>query len=263
MKRLVSPLSSLVRAASLAALLAVLGSGVGTAAAAPPTGAAVLALASRAAPAPAWAQATYLEVPSEGLPARRLLRLSTSPEGFVREDREDLGPQGALATEIWGPPGRSAPGIAAITEAPGWIQLLAGRRVEAVVADLGIDPKRTALSRDDATVLVVLGAGPAERDRPQLHVERDSGRVRRVTERVRPPSLDGVTLEGDSPLSVELRGSAGADAPRAAWPERLVIVTLEGVTTFALQDLRVGAPLDPALFAPPALPAVAPSSPAP
>ncbi|PKN54667.1 MAG: hypothetical protein CVU56_25230, partial [Deltaproteobacteria bacterium HGW-Deltaproteobacteria-14] len=188
--------------------LALVTLGAGPAAAAPPKGAAVIKVARAAQPAPSWAEASYLEVGGPGRPPRISLRVSLSPTGAIRQDLQDLGPGGSLSTQVWAPVGAAPAGADRLDEAPGWLQVLAGRSLDAVLRAKQVDVGVTSLAHDGATILWVLGAGPHAADAPQVHVERATGRLRLFTER--------------------LPGAAGPDG--RATPERVVTVRLAGAS---------------------------------
>jgi hypothetical protein len=72
---------------------------------------------------------------------------------------------------------------------------------------LKLDPKRRSLARDGTTILWVAGAGPRDVLVPQVHLERDTGVVRRIVQEATPWPL--VSFEG----RFEVPGS------KHAWPQ--------------------------------------------
>lgn len=127
-----------------------------------------------------------------------------------------------------------------LTSAPAWVRLLAGSPPREVVRSLGVDRRITSLELVEHTVLVVVGAGPRQRDVPQLHLERETGRLRRVIER-RPP---GPNQPAPGPLlDVRLDGVAGEDPLSKAWPARIEVT--EGDKTRVLHVTAVRAPAPP------------------
>jgi|GEM_PF-3445795 len=243
---------------------------VAPAAAVPPKGARVVATAADAQPAPAWVEADYLEVPSEGRPARLALRVSMSPKGAIRQDIQDLGPRASLSTQIWAPIGAAPAGAAALDEAPGWLQVLSGRPLAAVLRAKDVDADKTSFAHDGPTILWVLGAGPHDSEAAQIRVERATGRLRRFTEIVLGPAA----TDGGPPVrqvvTVRLAGAAAKEGAEAAWPARIEVESAGRTVAFALRELTIGQPLDPDRFraelpeepAPPA-PPEQPATPAP
>ena len=228
--------------------LALLTLGAGSVAAAPPKGATVIKVAGAAQPPPSWAEASYLEIGAPGHPARISLRVSLSPTGAIRQDLQDLGPTGSLSSQVWAPVGAAAAGAERLDDAPGWIQVLAGRSLDAVLRAKRVDAGVTSLAHDGATILWVLGAGPHAPDAPQVHVERETGRLRQFTERLPgPPGPDGSTTP-ERVVAVRLSGGAADTGERAAWPARVEIAAGGRVVTLALQSLTVGEPLDARRF---------------
>lgn len=236
-----SPKPSL-RLVPAALLLAAALLGAPPAGATPPRGAEVLALAAKAQTAPRWVRANFVErrPGSAGAAAGSLaLRLAFSPSGAIRLDVERLGAVRSVDTTLWG---GSQPGARPLAQAPGWLQVLAGRPVAEVARDKGVDPKITSLAHAGPIILWVLGAGPRDSTLPQLAIDRSSGRLVRFTDRAG---------DGDAPgrsVTVELGWPAAADAP---FPDRISIAQ-DGApaVVLGLSFVSVGDPLDDDLFAP-------------
>ncbi len=184
------------------------------AAIAPPLGAAVpsgsraLALADEAErPSSEPFAANLVEVARPEPPAIAL-RIEAREDGSLILEEQQLGPGISTIQTFRQVPegGAAAEGELPLEAAPAWLLWLAGR-APSEIADLkGIDRKRTTLSHRDAEVLVVIGAGPRDEERPQLHVERSSGRLVRTVE------------AGERPYRVEVEGRFSTTAPAPAEP---------------------------------------------
>ncbi|TNF31424.1 MAG: hypothetical protein EP329_12400, partial [Deltaproteobacteria bacterium] len=232
---------------SLATFTALLGA-VSPALGVPPKGTLVVERAAAALPPAGWAEAAYLEVGSPGHPSRLGLRVSLSPAGVIRQDIQDLGPRGTLSSQVWAPVGAAPAGAELLDDAPGWLQLLSGRPLAAVLRAKGVDATVTSFAHDGPTILWVLGAGPHAPEAPQIHVERDSGRLRRFTERVLGPApVDGAP-RAEHVIHVRLSGKAAEEGAEAAWPARVEVEAGGRTVTFALSALTLGEPLAPERF---------------
>ncbi len=167
-------------------------------------------------PPPTGAALIELEERGDGGKATAALRLevSSSEVTLVEQDLTTL----ATRSVTWhrsvepGSPGQY------LSSAPAWLQLLAGTPARQVIRSLGVDRKTTSLGLAGHTVLWVLGAGPRSRVVPQLHVERKTGRLRRIIEQ-RPPAPNSGPR--GPLLDVSLSGAAGESGPAAAWPGRI------------------------------------------
>lgn len=227
-----------MRALSLAAIAALV-MGPGGAAAVVPGAGPVLASLRSSQPAPAHLRVILEEVvvaPGPGKPARPpavALRVEAWRDGRLQVDRQDLL-AGVTVTE------RHAPGAG-----PAWLRLLLGADPHTVLAAAGVDAKRTSLAHDgQGVILWVVGAGPQDPTRPQVHVERRSGRLRRVV------AVEGAEAEAEA---VVLSGRAGDEAPAKAWPARITVTRGGRATTFAVTSVERLAP-EPAPAPTPAAP---------
>ncbi len=224
----------------------------GPALATPPSPRSVVTKARAAQPAKGWATATFLQQARAGQAPSLALRVTLSPDGVIRQDVQRLRDGYAIETLVWADAAPDRAGVLPLGDAPGWLQVLSGRPLDAVLKAKSVDRRRTSYGHDAATILWVLGAGPQDPDLPQIQVERDSGRLRAFVERV--AAAGGAA----TPVAVALSGQAGEGPARAAWPASVTISPSGGQpVTFALQTLVLGAPLaDSELFpestAPPA-----------
>ncbi len=97
-----------------------------------------------------------------------------------------------------------------------WVDWLHAGPSDAVLAQAGVDRGRTSLGLAGRTVLWVVGAGPREPARPQVAIERATGRLRRwhtplvqvtfdgAAHEARWPALVTFTRDGRPPLAFEL-----------------------------------------------------------
>lgn len=235
------------RALTVLACLTVLAAAAPAARAVVPGAARVLETAAEAAPHAEPFVANLVEAPPDRAAPRLAMRIASDGAGRLRVDRQLLG--AAETTTTWyGPVG--APGVQPLDSAPLWILYLAGRPLEPLLAARQVDRDRTSLDHADEIVLWVLGAGPREPDRPQLAVERDSGRLRRLVERTGPPESAIVT-------TTTLSGSQAAEGPASRWPERVTTRTGEAEPThWRVAWLRFGEAPDASELSPPAPPPV-------
>ena len=123
---------------------------------------------------------------------------------------------------------------------PLWLRWLVtgAKAVKPLTTAMGLAP-RTSLARAGRDVLWVWGAGPRDRSSPQLHLERDTGRIRRI-------------IVGNDTVSFE--GRAGADTPWSRrWPSVIVFGKGGAVERFRVVTVR-------ALPAPPPPPPPGPKS---
>ncbi len=177
--------------------------------------------------------------PAAAAPTPWLLRWILGPDGRARVDRVRLSPSQAQAAFL-------APG-----EVPPWLRLLAGDAPAEVAADTGVDVSRTSLDHDGGTILVVVGAGPRDRTSPQLHLERASGRLRRVIWR----NGAGVTHD------VRLSGELVADGAPTGWPARVVERADGEEGRWEVTSVHEGVILEPGQLTPPPAPGVGPADP--
>ena len=124
-----------------------------------------------------------------------VVRLRAEAKGSIdlqRQEDEDL-----LVTRTrYHRRGAVSAGSEALSGAPAWVQLLAGRGFSKTLRSLGVVASDQGLAlADDDTICVVLGARRG-RDKPQVHVDRASGRVRRILSRDSQGQMRDILLRG-------------------------------------------------------------------
>jgi hypothetical protein len=92
-----------------------------------------------------------------------------------------------------------------------------------VASQLGVNLAVVALSRADRKVAVVVGAKPGERERPQLWIDKETGRVLRISGRVAGQLWEARFLDAGS-LATGRRAPRGIELWRAG--ERRLVVRL-------------------------------------
>ena len=122
---------------------------------------------------------------------------------------------------------------ARINEAPAWLQWFAGQKARAIFEAIKLDRQTSSLALLGKQVLWVAGATAQQPMRPQIHLERDSGTLRKIVE-----------LRGDAVFEVSLKGDMKSGTTQTRWPA--FITFREGKTSMTYEVLRVleGAPID-------------------
>jgi hypothetical protein len=212
-------------------VLLVCGMGGGSLAAIPSVGQ-VTVKAQRALSRTTPVRLTYTEVKAEA-PATVAMRLVVVPEVGVRLERLSLsGEQISNAlTRVWHVSGALRDGSVGLDQAPAWLQVLAGRNLKAVLQTAGVNTGRVSLAHVDGTILWVLGAGPLERSRPQLHVVRATGQPWRIIARSSRPDgpHEDVVFEGVAAVS---------EQDTSWWPTVLRLSTPQGTQRFELTGIE-------------------------
>lgn len=106
-------------------------------------------------------------------------------------------------------------------EPPAWVRWLSGQSATALFRTLGIDRSVSSLALSERTVLWVAGAKPRQFGRAQVHLERETGRLRRVVE-----------LRGPVVLDTLFKGTFQSDDDALRWPRFITFQTSGKVTTF-------------------------------
>lgn len=211
-----------------------------------PDGRGILEKAAKAAPPRIPFVLNLEEVPGASAdPPRRAFRLSREPEGPIVLETEDLA-GGGIDVRRFSDAKEVREGELPLDRAPAWVLWLAGVAPGEIARAKGIDVSRTALSHAATDVLVVVGAGPREADRPQLHFERATGRLRRAVD-------VEVSGGGTKTVRAELSGTKEGPAPAERFPARVTLLEDGARTELALTWLSFEPPPSP----PPA-PATAP-----
>jgi hypothetical protein len=141
-----------------------------------PDGKAMLTRIATTQPAPAPFVVNYVEAPTEGV-ALVAVRVIADGKGRARIDIQDL--QGGLSrSRFFGALTQGA--TQSMDRAPIWLQWWMGRPVTEIVAAARVKSAIRSLSHAGGEILWVLGAGPKQPDVPQLHIERETGRLRRA-----------------------------------------------------------------------------------
>ncbi|MGB0588132.1 MAG: hypothetical protein ACPGU1_00495 [Myxococcota bacterium] len=140
----------------------------------------------------------YVEVPSQGI-ARVAVRVLSDGQGRARIDLQDL--QGGVSrSRFFGAVTQGA--VESLDRAPIWLQWWMARPATMIAKVVGIDAGVRSLGHADGEILWVVGASPKQQEVPQLHVERETGRLRRAVDAgdagpIAPARLDEyVTHEG-------------------------------------------------------------------
>ena len=140
----------------------------------------------------------YVEAPTQGV-ARVAVRVLSDGQGPARIDIQDLQ-DGASRSRFFGALTEGA--VQSLDRAPIWLQWWMARPVMTIVKATGIDAGVRSLGHADGEIVWVVGARPKQQEVPQLHVERETGRLRRAVDGgdagpIAPARLDEyVTREG-------------------------------------------------------------------
>ncbi len=174
--------------------------------------------------------------------APRLLRWILGPQGRARVDLVRLSSTrvGQPSQVTYLPP----------NQVPPWLRLLAGDSPAEVATAWDVDRAKTSLAHDGGTILVVVGAGPRDRMSPQFHLERDTGRLRRVIWRDAEGAIHDVRLDGALVM----------DDASTGWPARLVERVGSEVRRWELTAVHEGVVLEPGQLTPPPPPSPDPST---
>lgn len=219
----------------------VLGLSVAPALALPPKPSVVIELARKTQPQPAWVRVTYTGG-TEGRPPTLALRVLIAPDGRIRQDLQRI--QGRVtASTVWAPSSVDA-NARSVKTAPAWLRVLAGHDLGQVLTDMQVDRGVTSYAHDKAQILWVVGAGPRDVQSPQLHVERATGTIRQITERLG---------EGETAQSVTVRWAefpADTTTPAARWPTAVTITGLDATpVVLRLDKVDIGEPIANSAFA--------------
>jgi len=203
-----------------------------------PSGEEMLARIATTQPAPVAFVVNYVEAPTEGR-ALFAVRVIADGTGHARIDVQDL--QGGLTrSSFFGVEKKGA--VQTIEHAPLWLQWWMGRPVAEIVKSAQVSISTRSLAHAGGEILWVIGAGPRDLDAPQLHIERETGLLRRVVSGgddgpVVPARLDDYTTQ---------------DGVVTRFPKRLTLVLNRREVTLVKTWLRVGedARIDPEEFLP-------------
>jgi hypothetical protein len=169
--------------------------------------------AQKAQPERYHVMATYEEVHTGSRPSMAI-RIIVNAEGDVRLDTQNVQ-NGHTKSRVWAlspsTPAPRSPSKGSLRP-PAWLCWLAAHPVSDIVHDKGIATSRVSLAHLDGTILWVVGAGPHDTELPQLHFERDSGRLRRAVDKVLSP-------EEDKNAWVEFEPSH--DPAQRGWPKKI------------------------------------------
>lgn len=186
-------------------------------------------VARSAQAAPRDVDVTYVEEAANA-PSRKALRIRTDAVGMVRLDTQDLA-TGSTRHQVWRREGEEwillegdrgvPPARESLSELPTWIRWFMGEDLLKILDDLGVDKSRVSLAHDGSIILWVVGAGPTETDRSQIHVERRGGALRRLVE---------ITGEGDTrrlqSIAFDRTGDKKSEEPPAhGWPPAFVVTS--------------------------------------
>ena len=120
----------------------------------------------------------YVEAPATGV-ARVAVRVLSDGQGRARIDVQDL--QGGVSrSRFFGVVTQGA--VQSLDRAPIWLQWWMARPVMKIAKAAGIDAGVRSLGHADGEILWVVGASPKQLEVPQLHVERETGRLRRAVD---------------------------------------------------------------------------------
>ena len=143
-----------------------------------PKGEHVLAMLAEVHPKPTPFIANYVEQAPEGGLSLFALRVVSDGQGRARLDVSSLRTN---TTESRFFATTEADGVEALSAAPVWLQWWLGEPIARLMALGGVKTESVSLAHIEGTVTWVLGAGPREPARPQVHVERSSGRLRGIS----------------------------------------------------------------------------------
>jgi len=121
-------------------------------------------------------QVRFTEAKAKG-PVNWIASLTSRKDGWLRFDEEDQRKQ---TVTIW----RRDPKASRQPLMPAWIRFMARDSVTDILRQMKVNLSRTSLARAGTTILWVIGAGPHDKHLPQVHLERKTGRLRRVVTRV-------------------------------------------------------------------------------
>ena len=110
--------------------------------------------------------------------------------------------------------------------APEWLQWLTGKKAHAMFRDLALDRKTVSLARDGRNVLWVAGATAHEPTRPQVHLERESGVLRKI-----------VQMREERIITASFSGHFVVEQSTTHWPS--VIAIQDGERTITYEVVRI------------------------
>ena len=125
-------------------------------------------------------RATWEERAELQRPARMAMRVTVKPGVKIAIERFDMSAADRVIERYEQTPGEKA---RSITDAPVWVRWLMGANRIELVNKLELDGARRALDVVERRVLWVLGAQANQSDRPQIRVDRITGRPQRIVER--------------------------------------------------------------------------------
>ena len=157
-----------------------------------PSGERVLEVLEAQQLAPLTFVVNYVEEAPKGGTPSLALRVVGDAQGRARIDTLSLR-SGETQSRYFGAQGQE--GVTPLEQAPFWLQWWMGRPVRDLVARGGVKSERVSLAHIEGVVVWVLGAGPRERVRPQVHVEREGGRLRAVMGGDEMPIMEAAQLD--------------------------------------------------------------------
>jgi len=198
----------------------------------------MLARMATTQPEPVAFVVNYVESPKEGR-ALFAVRVIADGAGRARVDIQDLA-DGRTRSRFFGAENKGA--VQTIEHAPPWLQWWMGRPVAEIAKSAQVAVSTRSLAHAGGEILWVIGAGPRDLKAPQLHIERETGRLRRVVSggdhgSVTPVRLDDYTAQ---------------DGVVTRFPQRLTLRLNRREVTLVKTWLRVGAEarIDPEEFLP-------------
>jgi hypothetical protein len=145
---------------------------------------------------------SFMEAKTKG-PVDWIASLVSRKDGWLRFDEEDQRKQ---TVTIW----RRDPKASQGPLIPAWVRFMARDPMMDILRQMKVNLGRTSLARVGTTIVWVIGAGPHDKNLPQVHLERKTGRLRRV-----------VTREGRIVHEVRFDGRFAKEGVGASFPARV------------------------------------------
>jgi hypothetical protein len=162
------------------------------------------------------------EVVSANKP-RKLMAIYATKDGRLMVRVSDMA-RGVSSESLWDR--RPLATLKAKDTIPAWLEWWTGVTAKRLFNMLRLDRKTRSLSRDGRRIIWVAGARPSQPERAQVHLERATGKLRRVVE-----------VQEDTRLVVDFAGHFQVEGSSNHWP-RFVTLSEGGlVTRYEVQKL--------------------------
>ena len=174
----------------------------------------ILVHVQKAQPERYHVMATYEEATTGSRPPMAI-RVVVRADGALRLDIQDVH-HGHTKSRVWNLSSKvseTPPPSEGASRPPAWLCWLVAYPLSEMMADKAVATARVSLSHLGGVILWVVGAGPQQPDVPQLHFERESGRLRR--------SVDDALFSNENKRSC-VTFEPGTDPSQRGWPMKIV-----------------------------------------